>query len=182
MILASDRSAAPDPCPADPQAFNLQSATLESALPLVCARLEALVAAHNDRLILAGIFGMPNAGKSLLINAVADFFAESGRQIARSGGAPSRSLFESIRDGRPFESPLLFHYGDLRCPSTEGFPAGAGEDNPARLARRILGRGLDFKVAIYNPELHHAVPDPADYDIVICNAASFAKDRLEPPA
>ena len=124
--------------------------------------------------ILVGIYGIPNAGKSYLINKIANCFEKEGLYAARFGSAPHKNIFESIRD-RPVgwtNSLLLFHCGWERFELSGGRVVGAHED-PGCLAEEYLGRGLDLSIGIYNPNFHHKTV--GKYDIVISNSLSFRK-------
>lgn len=119
--------------------------------------------------ILVGIYGQPNSGKSYLMNDLRNNFFKN---IATCrGGASSERDFEYIRDNY-VGSLHFFHCGWERIILPNGVPVSEDAD-PGHLAKKVLGRDVDFNVGIYGSNLYNRIC--GEYDFVISNENSVKK-------
>src|SRR3989338_9789402 len=93
---------------------------------------------------LVSVYGLPNSGKSYIIDKIGDYFKRENIEIARGSGAPSIELFEKLRDGpEVLRELLLFHYASERFLFDE--------KDPNYLAKSIANRDIDLNILIFNP-------------------------------
>ena len=127
--------------------------------------------------ILVGVYGHSNSGKSYLIEEVGDYFKKENFTVGCFSGAPHKNIFEVIRDNpASVRSLLLFHCAWERIRFENGRFASYYQD-PECLSEEIVGRKLNLKVGIYNPNFNNGIK--GEYEVVISNPDSRKKWGLE---
>ena len=118
--------------------------------------------------VLVAIYGLPNSGKSYLIDSVRQDFKLDG--VSAYTMSPKKDVFEIIKENKAREIQL-FHCGWGR----EQDLTGTWHEDPNMLSRGFLKRELDLNVGIYNPNMYKQMPG-YDYDIIIANPDSQIKN------
>ena len=125
--------------------------------------------------ILVGVYGLPNAGKTCLIDEVVYQLKIRGIEAGGEGSAPSESSFEQfVGWEHAYCNYLLFHCAWERFPERRCF----NEEDPNILAQRVLDRGLNMNVGIYNSQRRRRIE--GTYDLCIRNPDSRIKAQNKP--
>ncbi len=129
------------------------------------------IGTSTNRPVMVAIYGIPNSGKTFLIDKIAERLERGRITVSRFHVTPRRATFEEIKAAPPGPSQVhLYHCGWSK---TESRYLRPGDDDPNMLAMQVLGRKLDLNIGIYNPEF--SAKEKSDYDFVICNPDSQIK-------
>ena len=126
--------------------------------------------------VLVAFYGLPNSGKTYVIDTLVDFFESKGISTGSFTYTVNKSAFELIRD-RPENAAQIQLYHCAWDKIENDFLKQLPEDeDPNVLAQQILGRTIDLNIGMYNPNLYQK--EERDYDFMICNPDSVVKSHV----
>ena len=133
----------------------------------------------KDRPTLIAVYGLPNSGKSYLIDRLKESFKRNGISAVGYGGFSGERDFEKIKNNlkeydNRYYNTFLFHCGWLKFEKHY--------ENPNIFAKEILKRDINVNIKIFNPHLDDTLfyygtkrEDIDLYDIIISNPNSVKK-------
>jgi hypothetical protein len=134
------------------------------------------IRSDGKRKVLVSVYGLPDSGKSYLMEKVAAILKQSGIITAVHSGATSRSGIEQIKSFEEEYPPewsarvFLFHCAWFRQDNYHLDPNG--------LARSVLGRGIDLNILVTRHSAADMMMNEGDYDMVIVNPEAHRKQPL----
>ncbi|HLF54640.1 MAG TPA: hypothetical protein VI612_02885 [Candidatus Nanoarchaeia archaeon] len=131
------------------------------------------IGTSTNRPVMAAIYGLPNSGKTFLIDKIAEMLERSRITVSRFHVTARRATFEAVRAAPP--GPSQVHLYHCSWNKTKSKYLRPGDDDPNMLAMQVLGRKLDLNIGIYNPSISGKVK--SDYAFVICNPDA----QIKPP-
>lgn len=140
---------------------------IEKTIILIEKKMEAA-----EKPILVAAYGMPDSGKTYMIDEIVGHFRECGRKVSGDGGGPKSSTFEMIKEGYTNEIHL-FHCAWLKYLADGRKAVSQPHEDPDVLAEAILGRGINLDIGIYSPFFDDKLG--GDYDLLISNPGSGRK-------
>ena len=131
----------------------------------------------QEKPILAAIYGYNDHGKSVLIDRLSEQLKGRWLETIGYAGAPDSSTFIRIKQQLQNNVEVyLFHCGWERFDSYT-FEQNFGHEDPNILAGKILGRGVNINIFVYNPTMRpRGIPAQLGlYDFIISNPQSIKK-------
>lgn len=128
--------------------------------------------------ILIAVYGAINNGKSYLISRLEEHYRARGRPAIGYGGAPCDHTFDFIKS-HPEIDLYIFHCAWFRH-YNKMFVEVTSHEEPNSLAPKMLGRDIDFNIAVINPNmlrtpLGDSRREAYLYDFILLNPDSVVK-------
>lgn len=130
-----------------------------------------VIGVSTNRPVMVAIYGLPNSGKTFLIDKIAETLERNRITVSRFHVAVRRATFEAIKADPHWPSQVHLYHCSWN--KTESRYLRPGDDDPNMMAMQVLGRKLDLNIGIFNPAI--SPKEKRDYDFVICNPDSQIK-------
>lgn len=143
-------------------------------------RVVKLIERSPSKPIIIAVFGVPDSGKTFLIDYLGTHFESRGLRVLQRDNRERINRYESWTERDDFFNPIqtrlkLLPYDLImyHCPWDERARPWKHELDPEETIRASLDRGLDLTIGIYNPQ--RSSPPKGDFSLIIYNLLSGEK-------
>lgn len=133
----------------------------------------------SSKPIVAGVFGIPDSGKTYLIDYLGTRFEAKGLDVRQRSNQWKINWYESWahhnyeKIDRIAEALISKDLAIYHCPWDNRARPWKGQIDPEESIRSAMGRGLDLSVGIFNPI--RSSPPTGNFDLIISNQNSLEK-------